>query len=182
MSEEFLCARCARHTRTCCQDTEIHVTLGDVRRITPHANGADFFEFRHSSNPAYDQREEDPFWHQHVFRSDGTRRLLKQQPGGDCIFLGMQGCVLPSDTRPLICRLYPFDYTSVGLLPVLSKGCPVELLRPGQQLLTALDMRAEDAAPLRDQLYQEICETEDEHPGNQQNAAVSTELPVLSSL
>lgn len=182
MSEEFLCARCARHTRTCCQDTDIHITLADVRRITPHANGVDFEEFRAPTDPVYDQRKEDPFWHQHVFRADGTRRVLKQQPGGDCIFLGPQGCVLPTDSRPLVCRLYPFDYTANGLQPQLSSGCPVELLHPGQRLLTVLDMKAEDAGKLRDQLYREICETEDADFENNGQPAPATEmLPILTS-
>ena len=33
-SLDLLCVRCARLGTTCCQGTEIHVTRGDVRRIT----------------------------------------------------------------------------------------------------------------------------------------------------
>ena len=62
MTEEFLCARCARYTRTCCQDTEIHVTLGDLRRIAPHAAVNDISEFRAPRHPVYDQSLEDPVW------------------------------------------------------------------------------------------------------------------------
>jgi len=158
--EEFLCARCARHQRTCCQDSEIHVTLADVRRITPHAEGAEFTEFRPPADPVYDQRIEDPFWHAHVFRPDGTRRILKRKPDGDCHFLGSQGCRLPGDVRPIVCRLYPFDYNENGILARLASGCPTELLTEGQQLLQVLGMASGVARELHAQLYREICETD----------------------
>ena len=161
MTEEFLCARCARHTRTCCQDTEIHVTLGDMRRIAPYTDGVEVSEFRAPSHPVYDQNREDPVWHQHVFRDDGTRRVLKQQPGGDCVFLGTQGCRLPAQARPLVCRLYPFDYAVDGIHDQLASGCPVELLRPGQQLLQVLSMDIEEARGLHAQLYREIRESDE---------------------
>jgi uncharacterized protein len=162
MSEEFLCARCAKHTTTCCQDTDIYVTLGDVRRITPHAKGQPFTEFRPPAYPVYDQQLEDPFWHQHVFREDGQRRVLKHQSNKDCFFLGEQGCVLPADARPSICRLYPFDYNADGILPRLASGCPVELLRPDQSLIVELQMDAEHAEQLRRRLYVEMTEKDAE--------------------
>ena len=166
MTEEFLCARCARHTRTCCQDTEIHVTLGDLRRIAPHAAVNDISEFRAPRHPVYDQSLEDPVWHQSVFRADGTRRVLKQQPDGDCVFLGSEGCRLPAEARPLVCRLYPFDYSSEGIHRQLASGCPVELLRPGQRLLEVLNMDIGEARRLHSQLYDEIRETGPECESN----------------
>ena len=178
MTEEFLCARCARHTRTCCQDTEIHVTQGDLRRIIPYTAGADVTEFRAPAHPVYDQSREDPVWHQHVFRDDGTRRVLKQQINGDCVFLGSQGCRLPVDARPLVCRLYPFDYAADGIHNRLAAGCPVELLRPGQQLLQVLNMDIEEATRLHAQLYQEIQESE---TGSDLNMSVRTDRTSDSS-
>lgn len=157
-TSECLCARCARRQRTCCQDTEIHVTLGDVRRITAHCGHTEFFEFLAPQNGCYGDQDDDPLWRDRVFLPDGTRRVLKHRPGGDCTFLGEEGCVLPADVRPLVCRLYPFDYTAEGLAPVLAQGCPVELLMPGQALLGALGMRVEDAAVWHRQLYAEIQE------------------------
>ena len=161
MSEEFLCARCAKHQESCCQRTDIYVTLGDVRRIENAVGASDFTEFRSAAYSTYDQSIEDPFWHRHVFRDDGTRRVLKQQqPSGDCFFLGPQGCVLSASVRPLICRLYPFDYTADGLKEAPVGGCPVELLRPQQQLLQVLGMNREKAEQHRAQLYVEMQETE----------------------
>jgi Fe-S-cluster containining protein len=158
VSDEFLCVRCARHQQTCCQDSDIHVSLADVRRIAAASGRDHFTEFRQPAYAVYDQRTEDPFWYTHVFRQDGMRRVLKQRPDGDCGFLGQQGCTLPTDARPLVCRLYPYDYNAEGILERPASGCPVELLLPGQKLLEELQMSAEHAEQLRNQLYQEIAE------------------------
>lgn len=160
MSDEFLCVRCARHQHTCCQDSDIHVSLADVRRIAAAtATGCDdFAEFRLPADAVYDQSIEDPFWHMHVFRKDGMRRVLKQRPNGDCGFLGDQGCTLPTEARPLVCRLFPFDYNADGILERPASGCPVELLKPGRTLFKELQMAADHAEKLRVQLYREIAE------------------------
>lgn len=154
--EELLCARCARHQETCCQNVEVFVTLGDVQRIEQTTGRCDFYEFRRPGHAVYANQQDDPIWCAHVFRSDGTRRVLRQQPNGDCTFLGPAGCVLPLGARPLVCRLYPYDYTSAGIHTRLARGCPVELLRPGQSLLAALNMNLEEARGWHRQLYHEI--------------------------
>ena len=171
MSAEFLCARCAKHQKTCCQNTDIYVTIGDVGRIANASSSTDFTEYRAAVNPAYDQTVEDPFWQQHVFRSDGTRRVLRQQPNGDCHFLGPEGCMLAVSVRPLICRLYPFDYTADGLREQPADGCPVELLRPQQQLLEVLEMNRNEAEQNRAQLYAELVEYEDSGVASESAAA-----------
>lgn len=162
--DEFLCVRCARHMRTCCQTCEIYVSPGDRRRIAAHTGRDDFHEFRRPANEDYLDQDDDPAWRDHVFRADGARRVLRRQqtPGveGNCVFLGERGCVLPLETRPLVCRLYPFDYNESGVLDDLSPGCPLELLRPGQGLIEALDMSLDDARRWRRQLYEEIREEE----------------------
>jgi len=171
VSDEFLCVRCAKHYSTCCQGTDIFVTLGDVRRMTEASSATNFTEFRPPADPAYDQTEEDPFWQKHVFRSDGKRRVVKHQPNGDCHFLGPQGCTLASTVRPLICRLYPFDYTADGLKEQPAGGCPVELLRPQQKLLQVLGMDRGQAEQYRAQLYVEIVEHEDTNAASESAAA-----------
>ena len=146
--------------RTCCQTAEIYVTPGDVRRIGEHTGARDFYEFQAPENPVYVHEDvyDDPVWQEHVFRQDGTRRVLRRKEDGDCTFLGPAGCVLPLEIRPLICRIYPFDYDHNGLLPALAKGCPVELLRPGQDLIEALEMDRADAERWHQQLYGELLE------------------------
>lgn len=155
-TEEFLCARCAKYTITCCQRTEIFTTLGDLQRIRDFTGSDDFHEYVPVKNPAYADQDDDPVWRDHVLGSDLSREVLKHEPNGDCTFLGEKGCVLPLEIRPLICRLYPFDYNAEGILNELAEGCPVELLRPGQGLLEALDMKVEDARRWHQQLYSEI--------------------------
>ena len=154
--EEFLCARCAKHMRTCCQTSEIFTTLGDVQRITEFTGKSDFHERRAPEDPVYAEQDDDPVWRDNVFDEHGTRRVLKRQPNGDCTFLGSKGCVLPMETRPLICRIYPYDYTEAGIREELARGCPLELLRPVQGLLQALDMNLADAQRWHKQLYEEI--------------------------
>ena len=171
MSDEFLCARCAKHFLTCCQGTDIFVTLGDVRRITEASSAANFTEFRPPSDPAYVQTEEDPFWHKHVFGSDGKRRVVKHQANGDCYFLGSTGCTLAATVRPLICRLYPFDYTADGLKEQPAGGCPVQLLQPQQQLLQVLGMDRVQAEQYRAQLYVEIAEQDETNSISESAAA-----------
>ena len=154
---ESLCARCARHTTTCCQQSDIYVTPGDVERIAAQVGRRDFYEFRLPGDPVYMQQDDDPIWPELVYKdAGGTRRLLKQEDNGDCHFLGERGCVLPGEVRPLICRLYPFDFNERGIVPALARGCPLELLPPGQSLLHALEMNYNQADAWRQQLYAEL--------------------------
>ncbi|QDU25261.1 hypothetical protein ETAA8_03250 [Anatilimnocola aggregata] len=154
--EEFLCIRCSRHMKTCCQTCDIYTTLGDVGRIEAYTGQTGFTEFRGPAIPDYADQDDDPIWRDNVFRPDGTRRVLKKQANGDCTFLGNAGCILPLETRPLICRLYPFSYDADGITDELSTGCPTELLRIGQGLLEALDMNLTDAQRWHRQLYEEL--------------------------
>jgi Fe-S-cluster containining protein len=154
--QEFLCARCARHIKTCCQRSEIYVTPGDVKRIAAHSGRDDFAEFIVPDNQEYQDQDDDPVWRDHVFRQDGSRRTLKRHPNGDCTFLGQAGCTLPLQVRPLVCRLYPYDYTADGIADDLSAGCPLELLLPGQGLIEALDMNLDDARKWHRMLYEEV--------------------------
>lgn len=155
-NEEFLCARCARHMKTCCQTPEIYVTPGDVERIANHVGRRDFSHFRVPTDPVYLEQDDDPAWQKHVFREDNSRRVLKKTPDGDCSLLGPQGCTLPWEVRPLVCRLYPYDYDERGIRDELVPGCPLELLRPGQVLLEVLGMKIDDARRWHKQLYEEI--------------------------
>jgi Fe-S-cluster containining protein len=142
--------------KTCCQTAEVYTTPGDVTRISQHTGQRDFTEFRAAGNPDYADQDDDPAWAELVFRDDHSRRVLKKQASGDCTFLGDHGCRLPLEIRPLICRLYPFDYTEAGISDELAPGCPLELLRPGQGLIEALEMNIDDARRWHRQLYEEI--------------------------
>lgn len=153
---ENFCALCAQHQKTCCQTREVYITPGDVRRIEAHTGRTGFWEFRIPADPEYLDQSDDPAWAGFVFRPDGSRRILRHQPDGACMFLGPAGCLLPLEIRPLVCRLYPYQYNEQGLLAELAGGCPTHLLRPGQDLLTVLHVTPEDARRWHSQLYREI--------------------------
>ncbi len=155
-NEASLCSRCAQRGKTCCQICEIYVTPGDVQRIGAFVGHFAFFEFREPADPRYLDQDDDPEWARCVFRPDGSRRVLRRSSTGDCVFLGPMGCRLPWEVRPLVCRLYPVEYTASGLKPELADGCPLDLLPPGQDLLQALDMTWEKATLWHWQLYAEI--------------------------
>ncbi len=152
-----LCVRCAESQRTCCQTREIYTTPGDVERIAAHVGRRDFTTFVVATGgQAAAEQDDDPPWRDLVFRPDGARRVLVRRPSGDCHFLGSAGCVLPLETRPLVCRLYPFDYDHTGLRAELSHDCPTHLMRPGASLLRVLDMHETDGERWRARLYEDL--------------------------
>jgi Fe-S-cluster containining protein len=129
-----LCEGCARQGRTCCQQTDIYITVEDVRRIRERIGLSDFYEFRRATNPAYEDQADDPLWAACVFRPDGSRRVLKRDGTGNCCFLSRTGCVLEMGARPLVCRLHPHRYDAERIYPDIAPECPVHLLRPDQSL------------------------------------------------
>lgn len=155
-AHEFLCARCAKRQETCCQRTDIVVTDGDIARVAAYTGERDFIEFRSAGKPEYLDQDDDPLWRDATFLPDGTRRVVKHRENGDCTFLGSAGCTLPYETRPLICRLYPFEYSEAGVAEELASGCPRHLLSDGVDLADALDMKRNDAERWHAQLYNEL--------------------------
>ncbi|UCF90545.1 MAG: YkgJ family cysteine cluster protein [Desulfobacterales bacterium] len=156
-NQPCFCAQCAQRGRTCCQDRDIYVTPGDVRRIHAQTRRNDFYEFRKSSDSAYEDQGDDPRWAAHVFRPDGSRRVLKLDAAGNCIFLMSHGCSLSLNIRPLVCRLHPYNYTARGLDPEPAMDCPVDLLTLGQRLDEVIAGFGQAEAPLwHRMLYTEI--------------------------
>jgi len=153
---ENFCAQCARHQKTCCQTRQVYITLGDVKRIETYTGLSGFWEFRLPDDPEYLDQSDDPAWAEFVFRPDGSRRILRRQDDGACMFLGPAGCLLPLEIRPLVCRLYPYQYNEQGLMPELATGCPTHLLPPEKDLLAVLQVTPEDARRWHAQLYREI--------------------------
>lgn len=153
---QTLCARCAGQGKTCCQGREIYITPGDLMRIRNHIGGVGFAEWTGAADPAYLDQDDDPVWRLHVFAGDGSRRTLRRNAEGDCIFLTPTGCQLSLDIRPLLCRLHPFTYTAGGIDPEPDAGCPRHLLTAGESVFTAIDMSIELANLWHRQLYEEI--------------------------
>jgi len=157
MEKLNLCARCSQIGKTCCQQTEIFITVGDVKRIAAFSSRIDFFEFCSPVNPEYAADGSDPLWQRLVFRPDGSRRVLKHQESGDCFFLGPRGCQLSLAARPLICRLHPYLYDANGIKDgILDDRCPTHLLPQDNSLVATLGMSPEDARVWHNILYTEI--------------------------
>lgn len=154
------CAKCATIQKTCCQTAEILLTSGDVARIQAYSSRTsdDFSEYRAPRDSAYLEVDPaDPDWTRYTVRADGTRHVLKRHSNGDCTFLGEQGCVLPTEIRPLVCRLYPFSYTFERITGSTEEYCPVSRVAPpGMTMLTVLGMNPTDGERWRRTLYEEL--------------------------
>lgn len=152
-----LCRRCAGLAKTCCRLTDVYVTLGDINRISRAVQQEDFFEFRVSADPSYNDQEDDPVWATMVFRPDGSRRVVKHDSRGNCIFLRDAGCQLSLEIRPLICRLHPHLYSNREIYPFISPECPVALLEPDERLEERIQGFDQSKALLwHKMLYEEI--------------------------
>jgi Fe-S-cluster containining protein len=154
------CAKCATIQKTCCQTAQIVLTVGDVGRIEAYSGRGreDFSEYRAPADPAYIEHDPaDPNWVRYTVRPDGTRHVLKRRGDGDCTFLGPRGCTLPTEVRPLVCRLYPFSYTEERITGSNEEYCPVSRVAPpGATMLTVLGMNLEDGERWRRTLYEEL--------------------------
>lgn len=155
------CARCARMQKTCCQQTEILVTEGDIARIAAHTGRSDFWSLRVPDYKGHlEEDPNDPNWRRYTVDDQNRRRMLIKQANGDCTFLGEMGCVLPLETRPLVCRIYPFAFNEDGLTGVDDCYCPSDVLlpkdQPGVTMLTVLGMAPADGRRWRAMLYDEL--------------------------
>ena len=157
MSQMHPCARCAAVQRTCCQRAEILVTAGDLERIAAATGKQAFHERRAPTDPSYLDQDDDSNWLRYTVDQNGQRRVLTRKPNGDCGFLGAAGCELSLETRPLVCRLYPYSYNEQGLQGLDSEYCPTAMLAPaGESMADVLDIPAATAEVWRHQLYSEL--------------------------
>ena len=154
-----ICACCAQVGPTCCQDVDILLTDKDLSRIAAAVGRTEFHEFRLPQRQEYLEQEDDPNWNGYATRCDGARLVLKRAPNGDCVFLTPTGCVLPMETRPLICRLHPFTYNEQGITGV-SGGCPSHLLPAGESLFRSMGVDLATGERWRSQLYAELASGE----------------------
>ncbi|MBF0202555.1 MAG: hypothetical protein HQK66_14855 [Desulfamplus sp.] len=89
--------------------------------------------------------------------SESRVRVLKRSAEKNCYFLTQEGCHLPFARRPLICRLYPYTYTSNGILGI-DRSCPISREQEWQSILDHLDMPADRALEWLTLLYDEVAQ------------------------
>lgn len=148
------CVGCASRGQSCCQNVKIYLTLGDVERIAKAGQAGDFFALE-PLTPEYEDGGGDAEWNPLILNPDGRRRVIRQKDGGDCWFLGPAGCGLSSEVRPLLCRVYPYDFREYGLHGICP-SCPVSREADWQRVLENSEMRVENVLGWINQLYAEI--------------------------
>ncbi len=153
--DDPLCRRCARTGPTCCQRTQVYVTRGDIARIAAATGRSDFHETVPPVDPsASGTLHLDAAW-AGTFTGAG-RTVLAHAVNGDCVFLADDGCRLPLIIRPLVCRLYPFDYNEDCIKGVFAPLCPAPERDAPAFLLAELAMNRNAAEEWRRQLYDEL--------------------------
>ncbi len=130
-SDPHICARCHGLKQGCCVLGQCHVehmfglTAGEIKIIS-RASGLKAGQFVEQDEITFEfertLKQLHPVFAQTM--PDRKRNRLKVNRAGRCVFLGPEGCRLPSQSRPLYCRLYPFWFKpSGGLMILLSETC-----------------------------------------------------------
>lgn len=148
------CMNCARAGTSCCKGYQILLTAGDLERISGVLGDRAFFTFE-PPVPEDIAPDYDPTWLPMIMGTAGHVRVLKRTPEKNCCLLTPDGCCLPFDKRPLICRLYPYTYTEQGILGV-DPACPISREKEWGAVLEGLDMPAARATEWLTQLYAEV--------------------------
>lgn len=153
-----LCSRCARRQKTCCQKAAVFITRGDIERIAasvPEA-ASSFWEMREVGDLDFRGGSAlDEIWGT-IVGADGRVRIVRHRENGDCFFLGEDGCRLDLAARPLVCRLYPYEYTPASLTGVNAHLCPYPECGNAPLILALLGMNRDAAEQWRQALYREI--------------------------
>jgi Fe-S-cluster containining protein len=142
----------------------VFITREDAARVEKYLGRSDFYVYE-KADKAFETCTEEPDWPGYVTRTDGTRRVLRRNEKKACSLLSDQGCTLPSEVRPLICRLYPYEYTKEEIVG-MCRGCPVSRKYEGIIPLVELSMDPASAERLRVQLYEQtFAELEERRAG-----------------
>lgn len=148
------CVKCAGVTGSCCRNRQIVLTKFDVERIKKTTGKSDFYRYE-IPEPDYADQDDDPVWNVITANEDGTRRVMNKKADGGCYFLTGRGCLMQLESRPLICRLYPYEYNETSLSRI-DFDCPISVLPDPNVVLREMDMPAEKAEQWRRLLYHEL--------------------------
>ncbi|MBN2065048.1 MAG: YkgJ family cysteine cluster protein [Sedimentisphaerales bacterium] len=148
------CLDCAANDQSCCEGKQIYITLGDVQRIREFGIKEEFHTFEPLGED-YLTGGGDPGWNPLILNEDGNRRILAVKADGNCMFLSDKGCTLPGNVRPLLCRIYPYDFTGPSITG-MCQGCPISKQENWLDILNSSQMNLETAKAWVEQLYDEI--------------------------
>lgn len=127
-----------------------------MERIAAETGRDGFFEhMRVAERQIPGAETHDALWREILAAPDGCR-VVRRDDAGNCFFLGDGGCTLSERARPLLCRLYPFDYTAQTIKGVYGPLCPEPERDNPPMLLALLSMNREQAESWRRQLYLEL--------------------------
>ncbi|GAB6143399.1 YkgJ family cysteine cluster protein [Desulfocicer niacini] len=148
------CMSCARVGTSCCKNNQVNLTTGDIQRVSDFLGHQNFYTLEppvlEEICPAYD-----PQWLPLIMEPTGKVRVLKRTAEKNCSMLTENGCQLPYDCRPLICRLYPYTYTEEGIMGI-DASCPISREKNWSVILEQLDMPADKARQWLGLLYTEV--------------------------
>jgi Fe-S-cluster containining protein len=132
---------------------QIYLTGEDIKRISNVIGSSGFF--RYEKPWSWCERDEaDPVWEKHVFGCS-RRRVVRRRVDGSCHFLGENGCVLDLEIRPLVCRLYPYEYRPDGIHGVHPK-CPVSRSETPETDFKTMGMRSDRVNAWHAAFYAEL--------------------------
>ena len=143
--KKLTCADCCTvRNRSCCRDVTPSLTLGDVARISAVASPDLAVAFIPVEGDY--ASDDDPEWAELAHVPGGKYRLaLRNLPEhGGCAYLTPTGCSLAMDVRPLVCRIYPWNFNAQSITSK-TEECP------GWD-----GVSRDDAEKWRSQLYDEI--------------------------
>lgn len=153
-----VCARCAASGPTCCHldpvDAEFCFPLSEAEknRILDSVSVSGGFVLQDNSQAFVDNvcrlfpGEESLV--RTVFPEGGSHFRLAVGSHGACRFLGAQGCIIPRDSRPYYCRLFPF--WMIGGEVIHFDACICMARREGRSLAQMLNSIGTTRANIRD--------------------------------
>ncbi|OQX22900.1 MAG: hypothetical protein BWK80_28740 [Desulfobacteraceae bacterium IS3] len=157
------CFECSELQLTCCEKSEVCVTKGDIKRIAEYAGRNDFYHLMPVSeelkfiitNPCNPENGSEIYL-KYLFDEEGRRIILKKNENR-CCFLTHNGCDLPLNIRPIVCRLYPYDWNDnkdMWIDP--ARLCPENLFKDEQEIKEQLCLPEQEAKRLLELFYDEI--------------------------
>ncbi|MGC1377815.1 MAG: hypothetical protein WA821_16400 [Anaerolineales bacterium] len=155
------CSECSKLQPTCCENTEICVTNGDIKRIAVYIGRNDFYhlmpvaeEMKYFYENPFNITKGSEIYIKCLFDEDGRRNILKKN-GNRCGFLTPVGCELPLNVRPIICRLHPYNWNDNKDI-WLEPHCPESLFKDEQEIKEQVCLPEEEVTRLVDLFYDEI--------------------------